>query len=187
MTPATCIHQGLTAHRHSGSFVDCRPWQRCNYDAEHEVLQFESVAPTVTSDRHCAAARTVPCDAGTYETTALTTTTNRLCSPWATPCQAGDIESAAPTPTSNRICLSIYQQIMQNGSMGNSEDNHGNPNCWHPADGFTYDRCSPVTATHQSWGSKSATCGQQRATQPSQCARMVLHCPPRAMALEIIA
>ena len=56
-----------------------------------------------------------PCTAGTYESTACTQTTDRVCSPCRAACAAGTQEITACTPTTNRECTCPVGQYKVNG------------------------------------------------------------------------
>ena len=63
--------------------------------------QYESAAPTATSDRICSPITT--CGPNQYETQAPTGYTDRVCSP-LTVCNSNQYERTAPTATSDRVC-----------------------------------------------------------------------------------
>ena len=83
--------------------------------------QYQTAAPTLTSNRVCAAL--TDCAAGQFVMTAATATTNRVCAPcaagtfstatnvasctMATACTATQYQTAAPTLTSNRVCAAL--------------------------------------------------------------------------------
>ena len=100
----------------------CQLYSDCRFGE-----QFETVAPTLTSDRVCN--RTTVCDSktefehiaatavadrtcqkltvcadGQYESVAPSATSNRECATIRPKCKGASFESAAPTRTSNRIC-----------------------------------------------------------------------------------
>ncbi|EGD79001.1 hypothetical protein PTSG_01972 [Salpingoeca rosetta] len=64
-------------------------------------LQFETQAPTNTSDRACVT--TLVCTASQYETVAPTPTSNRECTDLHT-CNLDEYAIVPPTPTTNRVC-----------------------------------------------------------------------------------
>jgi len=67
--------------------------------------QYESTAPTTTSDRGCSSCTTCT-DGSTYETTACSGTTNRVCSSCATCTDGSTYETTACSGTTNRVCSS---------------------------------------------------------------------------------
>merc|ERR1719163_127119 len=66
--------------------------------------EYESTAPTATSDRECKAVTV--CTAGEYESTAPTATSDRVCKSHGQ-CTAYQYESTAPTATSDRECKAV--------------------------------------------------------------------------------
>eukprot|EP00042_Codosiga_hollandica_P050920 m.618119 g.618119 ORF g.618119 m.618119 type:complete len:334 (-) comp58184_c1_seq1:102-1103(-) len=64
---------------------------------------FETVAPTATSDRVCGGAVTSCIGDTDYQTQAATLTSNRVCST-LTVCGAGETQTTPPTATSDRGC-----------------------------------------------------------------------------------
>ena len=80
---------------------ECSNLTTCDYTKE-----YESTAPTETSDRECSNLAT--CDySKEYESTAPTATTNRVCSNLATCDYSKEYESTAPTATTNRVCSNL--------------------------------------------------------------------------------
>jgi hypothetical protein len=69
-------------------------------------LEFETAAPTATTDRQCGTARV--CTALEYETAAPTATTNRNCTA-LTVCGPGMFEDVPPTATADRGCRALTQ------------------------------------------------------------------------------
>ena len=63
--------------------------------------EYESVVPSATSDRGCA--NLTVCGAGEFESVAPTATTDRECSV-LTVCGAGEEETVPPTATTDRVC-----------------------------------------------------------------------------------
>src|SRR6478736_8837370 len=68
------------------------------------VAQYESTAPTATSDRKCTALTT--CTAAQFESTAATATSDRKCTA-LTACTSAQFESTAATATSDRKCTAL--------------------------------------------------------------------------------
>jgi hypothetical protein len=67
------------------------------------ATQYQTVAPTPTSDRQCGTCAAA-CDTAThYESQACNGTTNRVCT-LLTVCGSEQYETVAPTPTSDRQC-----------------------------------------------------------------------------------
>lgn len=66
--------------------------------------QYETLAPTATTDRTCAALTV--CLATQYQSAAPTATTDRACSS-VTACSGTQYQASAPTPTSDRVCLPV--------------------------------------------------------------------------------
>jgi hypothetical protein len=76
----------------------CAPLTVCT------AAQFETAAPTATSDRQCAALTV--CTATEYETHAPTATSDRQCAA-LTVCTATEFETHAPTGKSDRQCAAL--------------------------------------------------------------------------------
>ena len=68
------------------------------------ATQYESTAPTATTDRVCMPLTV--CTATQYESTAATATSNRVCMP-LTVCTATQYESTAATATTDRVCMAL--------------------------------------------------------------------------------
>ena len=103
---ATCTNAAVSgeaatcacASGHFGDGATCAPWSAC------EAAQFETAAPTATSDRACAAL--TECDSSQYETTAATATSDRACTA-LTVCAPSQYESTAATVNSDRVCTAV--------------------------------------------------------------------------------
>ena len=103
---ATCTNAAVSgeaatcacASGHFGDGATCAPWSAC------EAAQYETAAPTATSDRVCAAL--TECDSSQYETTAATATSDRACTA-LTVCDLSEYETAAATATSDRACTAL--------------------------------------------------------------------------------
>ncbi|MBL8957672.1 MAG: hypothetical protein JNK82_43255 [Myxococcaceae bacterium] len=76
----------------------CRPLTTCN------AYQWESAAPTPTSDRGCT--NLTACTFTQYQTVAPTPTSDRVCVP-LTVCTANEYQSRNPTPTTDRECTPV--------------------------------------------------------------------------------
>ena len=63
--------------------------------------EFQTAAPTPTTDRRCAAV-TASCPTGMFRSALATLTTNITCSPWSQ-CAVGTFQSSAPTSTTVRV------------------------------------------------------------------------------------
>jgi hypothetical protein len=82
--------------------------RQCNTTSECvEGEQFEVQPLTNTSDRICGELSICSLAQGTYELTAPTPTSNRVCASVATCLPPATFETTAPTPTSNRICQAV--------------------------------------------------------------------------------
>ena len=75
--------------------------RKCQVYTDCSDNEFESKAPTPTSDRECVPI--IECSANQYENQAPTSTSNRECST-ITFCSSDEYESQAPTSTSDREC-----------------------------------------------------------------------------------
>jgi len=62
------------------------------------------------------------CSRGTYESTACTSTTNRVCTQCASPCVFGTYESTACTSTTNRVCTLLSNIAMNKPTLQSSTD-----------------------------------------------------------------
>ena len=78
--------------------VTCAPLTNCGTN------QYQSTAPTATSNRKCSACKTA-CTGSTYQTSSCANGngSNRACAP-LTNCGTGEYQSKAPTATSDRDC-----------------------------------------------------------------------------------
>ncbi|MBL90878.1 MAG: hypothetical protein CMH56_03590 [Myxococcales bacterium] len=137
----------------SGYFGDglkCNAWTAC------EVDEYESTAPTTTTDRTCAALTV--CVAAEYESTAATPTSDRVCMP-LTVCTSAEFETTEPTATSDRGCTPLTE-------CTNAEYETSEPTA-------TSDRrCAPLTiCTATEYESTAATAISDRVCVPvSVCA-----------------
>eukprot|EP00039_Didymoeca_costata_P018197 m.332535 g.332535 ORF g.332535 m.332535 type:complete len:3185 (-) comp16959_c0_seq1:2670-12224(-) len=104
--------------------TSCLPYSQCSSS------EYESVAPTASTNRQCASTRT--CFNNEYEVTSPTATSNRECAP-VTSCNAVDdlTELTPPTATSDRACEPI-DNCLQLSSLCEHEsscmDDHPTPN-----------------------------------------------------------
>jgi hypothetical protein len=94
LTPTSCI-AGETWDDDATAATGCVAVSAC------AATEYESIAPTVTVDRHCTALTT--CSVSEWESTAPTATSDRVCAFYTT-CQPGEYISGAGTATTDRIC-----------------------------------------------------------------------------------
>ncbi|MEJ6777131.1 MAG: DUF1566 domain-containing protein, partial [Crocinitomicaceae bacterium] len=88
----------------TGSYSDQEGQSYCMNASYCSASQYELTAPTVTSDRACAALSV--CSASQYELTAPTVTSDRECAELSY-CSASQYELTAPTVTNDRECAEL--------------------------------------------------------------------------------
>ena len=105
-TPGSYGEDGVCVACPEGTFSSSSGASVCTYTSICADDEYETLAPTTTSNRVCSALST--CTAEEYESVAPTATSNRVCSALST-CTAEEYESVAPTATSNRVCSTLSQ------------------------------------------------------------------------------
>ena len=128
--PLTNCSQGQFIQTPTNGTVDrvCKDWQVCDFIYQYDnsavgvpnlnsdrdcrniticnATEYETQAPTTTSDRQCVPL-SPECSSNFYESTIPNATTDRICSPVAPPCSNFEYESQSPSKTQNRICLPL--------------------------------------------------------------------------------
>lgn len=115
IAPRTCTacnprnnkYQDLQSHKSA-----CKTATACT------KMQYESRAPTATTNRYCSAI--INCKKGYYESAAPTLTSNRVCALIST-CSVGQYVSKQPTPTSDLVCSSCGANSYQDATSHRSD------------------------------------------------------------------
>ena len=93
---------GTTTYQDLSGQLSCKYTLNCTFN------QYQSSAPTISSNRGCGAVTS--CLNGQYQKLPPTATSNRVC--WAySQCLPGWIEQSPPTTTSDRVCALVFSVI----------------------------------------------------------------------------
>lgn len=103
-TPGSYGEDGVCIACPEGTFSSSSAALVCTNTSICSADEFESVAPTATSDRVCSALSS--CTAEEYESVAATSTSDRVCSTLSV-CSSDEYESVAATVSSNRLCSAL--------------------------------------------------------------------------------
>ena len=103
-TPGSYGEDGVCVACPEGTFSSSSGASVCTYTSICADDEYETLAPTTTSNRVCSALST--CTAEEYESVAPTATSNRVCSTLSQ-CSSDEFEALAPSLTSDRECSAL--------------------------------------------------------------------------------
>ena len=148
------------------------------------ATQYQTAAPTATSNRACADLTT--CEAAEYESVAHTATTDRKCATLTT-CTAAEYESVAPTATSDRQCATKQCTCANGGTAatGAACPTHSTAKClacsgsfyltndacvaWTTCSNAEYQTVAPSTTQNRQCATKQCTCQNGDAAAGAAC------------------